>query len=410
MASLSDRDRKVVWHPYTQHGLGLPLLPVVRAEGAWLHLEDGRRILDAISSWWVNLHGHGHPALARALAGQARELDHVLRAGATHEPAVLLAETLVAAVQARGTSLSRVFYSDDGSTAVEVALKMAWQWGLQTGRTPSRFLALEGGYHGDTLGAMAVGAHSGMHEPFAPLLPPVDFVPPGDVPALEAALAAGGHAAMILEPMVQGTAGMRMHSADYLRDVQRLCRQHGVLLILDEVFSGFYRTGPCFAFEHAGVSPDLLCLSKGLTGGTLPLAVTLSTESVYEAFLSTDRRRAFLHGHSYTGNPIGCAVALASWALLHEAGAAEARERIASRTRAHVAQLGGRSLGTIGAVDLTAGDYFSDLALRLQRAALERGVLLRPLGPVLYSVPPYCTTEAEVDLIYEVVAALRGQL
>lgn len=424
MSDLISRDRAALWHPYTQHATEGDPLPVVSASGAWLTLADGRKILDCISSWWVNLHGHAHPDIAEAIAAQARTLEQVIFAGFTHEPAVKLAESLTGAAKARGLPLTRAFFSDNGSTAVEVALKLAFQHFQQRGEAKrTRFIALHGAYHGDTFGAMAVGEPDGFHTAFRKLLPPVDFVAPGDLAALEALLAdrPGQHAAFIFEPLLQGAGGMRIHSADFLRAATERCRAAGMLLIADEVFTGFHRTGQWLAVEHAGVRPDLICLSKGLTGGFLPLGATLATETLYETFLAPDKSRAFLHGHSYTGSPLACAAANASWELLQRP---ETQARIAvitARTAMHITRLAShprvtdaRSLGTIGALDLRLpadqpAGYFSTLAPRLRAAALERRLLLRPLGNVLYAVPPYCVTDEELDRIYDGMGELAGR-
>ncbi|MGH9750771.1 MAG: adenosylmethionine--8-amino-7-oxononanoate transaminase [Candidatus Polarisedimenticolia bacterium] len=419
-SDLAARDARVVWHPYTQHGLGIAPLPVAAARGAYLVLHDGREILDAISSWWVVLHGHAEPRIAAAIAAQAGRLDQAMFAGLTHEPAVRLAETLVAAATERGLPLARVFFSDDGSTAVEVALKMAFQYHRQTGAGERRrFVALAGAYHGDTLGAMAVGDPEGFAAPFRPLLMEADFVAPGDAAALARLLLEGPprHAALIVEPLVQGAGGMRFHEPAFLQEAERLCRATGTLLICDEVFTGFHRTGTWLASEQAGVRPDLLTLSKGLTGGFLPLAVTLATAAIFEAFLSGDRTRAFLHGHSFTANPLGCAAALASWERLQEPDCRARIQAIGARTASHVERLRvhprarrARSLGTIGAVDLEGPPgYFSRLGPRLAARALERGVLLRPLGNVLYAVPPLCVTDAEIDRIYATILDLLDE-
>ncbi len=421
--SLPARDAAVLWHPYTQHATEGEALPVVSASGAWLTLADGRRLLDAVSSWWVTLHGHGQPEIAAAIAAQARELEQVIFAGFTHAPAVALAEGLAADARALGMAAPRIFYSDDGSTAVEVALKIAFQFFQQRGETRRRrFIALHGAYHGDTLGAMAVGEPEGFHAFFRPLLPPVDFVPPDDLAALDRLLKErpGEHAAFIFEPLLQGAGGMRIHSAEFLAAAVERCRAAAIFCIADEVFTGFHRTGPRFACEAARVAPDLLCLSKGVTGGFLPLGVTVAAGALYEAFLHPDKARAFLHGHSFTGSPLACAAALKSREILERP---ETRARLAAigeRTRDRVARLGGhprvahaRALGTVGAIDLKpptgdAGGYFSALGSKLRAAALARGVLLRPLGNTLYAVPPYCVTDDELDRIYEVMGELAG--
>jgi len=416
---LVERDARVLWHPYTQHGLERDPLPVARARGAWLELADGRRVLDAISSWWACLHGHAHPRLAAAIARQAQELDHVLFAGATHEPAVRLAEELLA-LAPRG--LSRVFYSDDGSTAVEVALKMVAQAWTQRGE-PQRtvFIALEGAYHGDTFGAMAAGDPDPFFRAFAPFLFAVRRVP-ADERALGAALEELGPraAGLIVEPLVQGAAGMRVHGAEFLRAARGLCDRHDLPLIADEVLTGFGRTGALFACERAGIAPDLLCLGKALTGGTLPLAATLTTEALFEAFLHHERARFFPHGHTFTANPIACAAALASLELCREDDVPARLERIGARIAGELESLASdpgvlalRRLGGIVALELAVpeGDrpgYASELGLALRRAALERGVLLRPLGNVLYAMPPACLDEEECALVGRTMRALAS--
>ncbi len=415
--SLVERDARVLWHPYTQHGLERDPLPVARASGAWLELHDGRRILDAISSWWSCLHGHSHPHISAAIAHQARELDHVLFAGATHEPAVALAEQLL---ELAPPGLARVFYSDDGSTAVEVALKMvaqAWQQRGEPQRTA--FVALEGAYHGDTFGAMAAGDPDPFFHAFAPFLFAVRRVP-AEAQRLEEALTELGPraAGLIVEPLVQGAAGMRMHGPEFLRAARELCTRHGLPLIADEVMTGFGRTGSLFACQRAGIAPDLLCLGKGLTGGTLPLAATLTTEALFEAFLHHERTRFFPHGHTFTANPIACAAALASLELCRRDGVPERLERIGARIARELAPLADdprvlelRHVGGIVALELAtpSGDrpgYASALGLALRRRALEYGVLLRPLGNVLYAMPPACLDDEECALVAETMGAL----
>lgn len=409
VADWVERDARRCWHPYTQHGLGEAPLVVTGARGAWLELADGRRVLDAISSWWSVLHGHGQPELVRAMEQQAQRLDHVLFAGCTHPPAIELAEALASAAP---SGLTRVFYSDDGSTAVEVALKLSYQLFLRRGE-PRRttFLALDGGYHGDTFGAMAAGDPRPFFSDFAPLLFDVHRAP-ATVEGLEEAFAQVGDncAALIVEPLVQGAAGMRMYGAEVLQAARGLCDAHGTLLIADEVMTGFGRTGTLFASEQAGVCPDLMCLAKGLTGGMLPLAATLAREDIYAAFLGQDRGRAFFHGHTFTGNPIACAVALASLALVDRDDVPGRLARLGERLESGLEPLRGldgvrevRRLGGIVAVELRARDgdagYLSDAGERLRAACRDREVLLRPLGNVLYAMPPACTTDAEIDLI-----------
>jgi len=362
------------------------------------------------------LHGHGHPALVRAISEQAERLDHVLFAGTTHEPAVALAEGLLRVVP---EGLRRVFYSDNGSTAVEVALKMALQAWVQRGEPQRRvFIGLEGSYHGDTFGAMAVGDPDPFFLPFQPLLFESRRVAP-NTEALTSALEELGNraAGVLLEPRVQGACGMRMHSAEFLRDARRLCDEAGLPLIADEVMTGFGRTGSLFACGSAGITPDLMCLGKGLTGGMLPLAATVTTEAIFETFLSPERSRAFFHGHTFTANPIGCALGLASLELSIGNDVAAQLDAIGRRIEAPLADRLDperfllRRTGGIVALDLPAPEgeaagYLASLAPRLRSEAVRRGVLLRPLGNVLYALPPACTSEGECDRIAEVMLEL----
>lgn len=412
--ALMHRDKKVIWHPFTQHGIEADFLPVESAKGAWLHLKDGRKILDAISSWWVNLHGHGNPEIAQAIYKQALELEHTVFAGFTHEPAIEFAETLIAATQQAGAELTRCFYTDNGATAVEAAMKMAYQYHINLGHeTRNKFIAIFDSYHGDTLGCMSLSERASYHSHFHKLLPQVDFISSEDVTALEKMLLQqpDQYAALIIEPMVQGATGMKMHSAEFLADVAALCKKAGVLLICDEVFTGFYRTGTCFAFEQAGIQPDILCLGKGITGGFLTLAATLTTEEIFNAYCSNDIKKAFLHGHTYTANPIACAAAIASWKILQQAATQQAIKNISLQTAAWIEHLSqhknceaARSLGTIGAIEKRhVGNYGSNAAYKIRDFALQHNILLRPLGAVVYTLPPYCTTEAELNQAYQVI-------
>jgi adenosylmethionine-8-amino-7-oxononanoate aminotransferase len=413
-------DRAHVWHPYTQMQTAEPPLAVVRGEGAWLELADGRRLLDGISSWWVTLHGHAHPRLVAAAAEQAARLEQVIFAGFAHEPAARLAAELAALAP---PGLERAFYSDDGSTAVEVAMKMAvqlWRHRGEPGRT--LFVALEGAYHGDTFGAMAAGGSRLFHGAFADLLCEVRHLPvpvagkslDECVEAAERLLATEERriAALVVEPIVQGAGGMRIYPPEFLRWLRRATARRGIPLVADEVFTGFGRTGRMFACEHAGVAPDLLCLSKGLTGGLLPLGATLASEAVFADFLSDDRARTFFHGHSYTANPIACAAARASLALLAETAAlarVAALERLFAGRLRRLASLPAvaatRGIGALAVVELAAaGDgsgYLDPRGPRLQRALLDRGIFLRPLGDVVYFLPPYCVTDAECHQVFD---------
>jgi adenosylmethionine-8-amino-7-oxononanoate aminotransferase len=418
-----------IWHPFTNSALDLPPLLVERAEGVYLHTKDGRRILDAISSWWVNLHGHANPRIAAAIAEQARKLEHVILAGFTHDAAEELAERLRKWL---APELTHLFFSDDGSTAVEVALKMAVQHFSNQERGEKReIVALEHGYHGDTAGAMSVSDDSPFTEPFSGMRYPVHRVhsaycyrcPEGlkretcqieCVQQLETLLAERGEkiAAVIVEPLLQGAGGMIVHPVEFLQKVRALCTKHDVLLIADEVLTGFGRTGKMFACDLAGVTPDLMCLSKGITGGFLPMGVTLCTDRVEAPFRREDRRHTFYHGHSYTGNALACAAATASLQIFDDE---PVFDRIATIVRTHSERLpqlrefspvgDTRQIGTIGALELRADDagYLSAMRPKLYQFFLERGVLLRPLGNVVYVLPPYVISPDELHHVYDVI-------
>ena len=408
-----------IWHPFTQHAVAPPAILIERGEGARLITPDGRRIIDAIASWWVTLHGHGHPRIAAAIARQAATLEQVIFAGFTHAPAETLARRLLDRAPA---GLEVAFFSDSGSTAVEVAVKMAVGFWHHRGERRSRIVALEDGYHGDTFGAMACGARGLFTEPYWPMLFEVERLPfpsPGAEAATIEAFAAilrrdgGTIAALILEPLVLGAGGMRMYQPWVLRALADLCRQHGVLLIADEVMTGFGRTGTFFACEQAGVAPDLMCLSKGLTGGFLPMGVTLATKAIYDAFYAEDRAKMFFHSSSYTGNPIACAAALASLDVWDEEPVFQRIEAIAAQHRQRLEGLCGRpevmatrQTGTIAAIEVRvpAAGYLAELGPRLYRFFLERDVLLRPLGNVVYVLPPYCITRDELDAVYDAIS------
>jgi len=423
LASLQALDRDLVWHPFTQARTAPPATAVRSARGAALTDFQGREILDLVSSWWVTLHGHGHPAIARAIARQAETLEQVIFAGFTHQPAVELCRRLTALLPG---GLRRCFFSDNGSTAVEVALKMACQaWRNRGEPGRGRFLAFQGGYHGDTVGAMSAGVSSGYFKPWKRLLFPVDLLPApatwlGDATAqaredaaldqMERHLGRYGDrtAAAIIEPLVQGASGMRMHRPRFLRGAVERLRAKGVLVIFDEVMTGFGRLGALFGCLEAGIAPDLVCLSKGLTGGALPMALTITTDAVHEAFLDERMDMAFLHGHSFTANPLGCAAALASLDLLLDPACAAARARIERRHRAGLAPLVAagpgasrlRIQGTIAAFQVAGPGR----AARMRPWLLERGLLVRPLGSTLYLLPPYCITDGQLDRAYEGIA------
>ena len=442
------RDLAVLWHPCTQmreHPDALPLLPVARGDGAWLVGHDGRRTLDGVSSWWTNLHGHAEPRIAEAIARQARTLEQVILAGFSHAPAVELAERLLAVAprQPGRAPLAKVFYADNGSAGVEVALKMAFHWYRNRGDEPRRtkFVALTNSYHGETVGALSVGDIPLYRRVYAPLLLDVLFAPTPDAFGTADARAAAARAedaadalarlldahpgevcALILEPLVQCAGGMRMHHPVYLKRVRDLCDAHGVFLIADEIATGFGRTGTLFAFDQAGVQPDLMCLSKGLTGGFLPLCAVLATQQIYDGFLDDSRERAFLHSHSYSGNPLACAAALASLDILQQddviarnRDTAATMAALAAPFAAHPLVAEVRQTGMILAIELqpepenaddgNAVEIAGRRGLRMYRAALDRGVLLRPLGDVLYWMPPYCVDDAQLALLADATHA-----
>lgn len=420
-----------VWHPFTRLSLGEDIHRVVRGEGAVLHLDDGRELIDGISSWWVNLHGHGNTVIADAIHEQAKRLEHVIFAGFTHDPAEELAHRLCDLLPA---GLDRVFFSDNGSTAVEVALKMARQYWTNRGEQQrTRILAFDGAYHGDTVGAMSAGARSVFSDAFSPWLFDVDRLPypatwigDAEADAMEAAAydaftaALDAHegriAAMILEPLVQGAGGMRMARAAFLRRICEAARERGILIIFDEVMTGFGRTGTLFALEQVGITPDFLCLSKGLTGGFLPMSITVTSTRIQEAFRGTDAAHTFWHGHSYTANPLGCAAALASLDLSLKA-VPRIRE-VETRHRRFIEELPEgwhhpRVCGSILAMDLKtdgASGYLADVGPKLRAAFIREGVLLRPLGDTVYVMAPYVTTNAQYERIYEALRRVPAGL
>jgi adenosylmethionine---8-amino-7-oxononanoate aminotransferase len=416
-----------IWHPFTHLHLDPAPLKVVRAKGCYLYTEDGRPILDAISSWWVNLHGHCHPHISQGIAAQTATLDHVLLAGFSHPAVEQLSEKLRRFVPA---PMDHVFYSDNGSTAVEVALKLAVQYWRNVGRPGKKgIVALEHAYHGDTVGAMAVGAESVFNEAFASMCFPVQRVqsayclrcPVGKrrsecsidcLASLSRMLESnsGEIAAVIVEPLLQGAGGMIVHPVEFLQGIRKLCTEHDVLLIADEVLTGFGRCGKMFACDLAGVAPDLMCLSKGITGGFLPLGATLCTDRIHEQFIG--EQRTFFHGHSYTGNPMACAAARANLEIFETENVFERIDAIASSHQGHLQRISShprvdevRQIGSVAAIELKAEDhgYSSNLRARLYKYFLDRGVLLRPLGNVVYILPPYVITLEELDHIYGVI-------
>lgn len=437
--TLAERDAQVIWHPFTQHQTSQLPLEIQSAHGALLHTSDGTEIIDAVSSWWVTNHGHTHPNIIHAVSEQAKTMEQVIFAECTHEPAVRLAEDLLPLLPG---GMSRLFFSDDGSTSVEVAMKACIQIARQKGVSVPRVAALEDAYHGDTIGAMSAGARSVFSNPFEPYLFEVDRLPspagawdpssPEAETASQAALAAlrawldsraGETACVIVEPLVQGSAGMRMYPRSYLEGLDALCRERGVPWIADEVFTGFGRTGRLFACDdladHPSLHPSAICMSKGLTGGFLPLGATAFHESIFQQFLSNDRSRTFFHGHSFTGSPLGCAAALASLDILRKQETTQRWKRMEGLQRRFLADLsarhhlgGSRVLGTIAAFELPEakdgylalrGDELAPRGSAIARACRERGVLVRPLGDTIYVMPPWCIRDHELERVYDVL-------
>ncbi len=431
-------DRRHVWHPFSRFRDQDDPIVIASGQGAVLRTMQGREILDCISSWWVNLYGHGHPHIAEAIYRQASQLEQVIFAGFTHEPAIRLSTALAELLP--GT-LNRVFFSDNGSTSVEVALKMAAQYWQNLGQDRQRVMVFEGGYHGDTVGAMSVGVSSGFFDVWKKWLIDVDVMPfpetwidDADCPAKEIqALAevdrfleqhAQDVVAMILEPLVQGAAGMRMCRPEFLNAIVQRLQRHDVLVILDEVMTGFGRTGQRFACQVAGLQPDLICLSKGLTGGFMPMGITVASDRIFDSFGSGEKSRMFCHGHSYTANPLGCAAALASLELLQNAETEHNWGRIEEAHRRGLQQLTDRPnatrcrlTGTIAALDVAVEEagYQSPLVDRLKSLFWkadreELGYLIRPLGNVVYLMPPYCMTNQQIDDAWQVIASALQQI
>lgn len=421
-----------IWYPFTILKGAQEPIKAESGKGIWLTLEDGHEIVDCISSWWVNLHGHAHPDIVEAIQEQAEKLEHVIFANFTHEPAEALAAKLTKKLP---SNLNRVFFSDNGSTAVEVALKMALQYWQNKGQPRKKFIAFEGAYHGDTFGAMSAGARSLFTQVFNELLFEVEYLPwpetwMGDESAgkredeiidiLETKLTQHpeSYAGIIIEPLVQGAGGMRMCSEDFLQKLHWVNRQFDTLLIFDEVMTGFGRTGDWFASKRAQVEPDIICLAKGITGGFLPLAVTVSTDEVYQAFYSDDPLETLWHGHSYTANPLGCAAALASLDLLEENQEQfKSMEKIHEESMLSLATLEcihkARVKGTIAAFTIrneAESGYLNEIGNQIKQRCVEYDLLLRPLGDVVYLMPPYCITESELKMVYKKIGSLLADL
>jgi len=412
-----------IWHPFAQHALQRAFPAVIGAKGAYLTLRGGERILDAISSWWVITHGHCHPKIVTAIKAQAETLDQVIFAEYTHEPAERVAAKLIALAP---KGLEHVFFSDSGSTAVEVAIKMALGFWRHTGEPRHRIIVMEHSYHGDTIGTMSAGARGPFTEAYDPLLFAVERIPfpavgheSATLDALDSLCRRGDAAAFLVEPLVLGAGGMLMYAPEVLKEFARICASHGVLFIADEVMTGWGRTGTMFACEQADVTPDIACYSKGLTGGSLPLAVTLCRHEIFQVHYATDRRRTFFHSSSFTANPIACAAALANLDVWETEPVRERVTALAALQASQLARLRDdarfenvRQTGTIAAMDIKAPDpgYLSQLGPKLQKSFRESRVLLRPLGNTIYVLPPYCVTSNDLDLVYDAIQAAAASV
>jgi len=424
--TLSEKDKKYIWHPYTQHKNSDDNITITHAEGAYLFDESGKKYIDAISSWWTNIHGHSHPYIAEQIFKQAQKLEHVIFAGFTHEPAVSLAERLLDLLP---SNQNKIFFSDNGSTAVEVALKMTFQYWQNKGKKRSKVVAFKNAYHGDTFGAMSVSGRSTFTNAFESFLFDVVFI---DAPVhgkeknamkqFEAELIKDKDkiACFIFEPLVQGTAGMVIHSSKVLSEMILLCRKKNVLTIADEVMTGFGRTGKFFASDYLTAKADIFCLSKGITGGAMALGVTSCTNDINSAFFSDNKMKTFFHGHSYTANPLACASANASLDLFEKEKTLQKIKKInskhktfAGQIKKHVAVKEVRLFGTILAIELKTKNetsYFNSIRDKAYNFFITKGILIRPLGNVIYLMPPYCISDNDLDYIYKSINEFLNSL
>lgn len=419
LKALQLQDKSNIWHPFSPLAGNDPI-PVKKAKGVYIHTYDDRKIIDAISSWWVNVHGHSHKKINKAISRQAAKVEQVIFAGFTHKPAIDLAKSLKKILP---DPIDKLFFSDNGSTSVEVSLKLALQYWHNLGAPRKKIIAMEGAYHGDTFGSMSVAERNIFSAPFNDLLFEVDFIPfpEGDgtasLKAMER-LAGDDVAAFIFEPLVQGASGMRMYPAKVLDGLISRAKKHQIVCIADEVMTGFGRTGKIFACDYLAEKPDLMCLSKGITGGYLPMGMTAVSRRLVEAFAVDDKYKAFFHGHSYTGNPLACAAANASMRLLLSKGCEQDIARITKKNQvfasafpAHPRVKGIRTLGTILAIELHAPDagYTSHLKEEIYDFFMARDILLRPLGNVIYLLPPYIIADKELDRIYAAILAFFAE-
>ncbi len=418
---LQQRDKAVNWHPYTQMKTADDIIPVIKGKGIYLYDAEGKKYMDVVSSWWVTLHGHSHPHIAQRVFEQLNTLEQVIFAGFTHEPAIQLSENLLELLP---DNQEKVFYSDNGSTAVEVALKMCIQYAHNQGKKKTKILAFKNAYHGDTFGAMSVSGKSFWTKPFESMLFEVVFIDTPNAENLENLQnqikeLVDETACFIYEPLVQGAAGMLMYKPEDLSQLMKFCREQGLLLIQDEVFTGFGRTGKLFAADHLTDQPDIMCFSKGLTGGTMPMGITTCSNEIYDAFLSDDKHKTLFHGHSFTANPLACAAALASMELLLNEETQVNIKRITQQHSEFIKELGlhpcvenARQTGTILAFDFKTGQgtsYFNEIGKKLYQEFLQRGIIMRPLGNVIYLVPPYCITAEELEFVYRNISEVLDQ-
>lgn len=415
--TIQERDRKAVWHPFTQLKTAPLPIAITKGEGAHFYDDKGNKYIDAIASWWVNIHGHAHPYLAKKVSEQLSTLEHAIFSGFTHEPAVQLAERLLKRLP---ENQSKIFYSDNGSTAVEVALKMSFQYWSNIGNKKTKVIAFENAYHGDTFGGMSVGARNAFNNPFEKLLFDVIHIPlpvkgkeDESIQALKSTLKKEVISTFIFEPLVQGAAGMFMYSEKVLDEMIQICKKHEVITIADEVMTGFGRTGKFFASDFLKNKPDIICMSKGITGGVMPLGATSCAQFIFDAFMSEDKMKTFFHGHSYTANPTACSAALASMDLFDQPEAFENIQRIEKqhatfleKIKNHKALIEVRQKGTILAFEIKTREethYLNSLAENISAFFIERGIIIRPLGNIAYIIPPYCISNEDLEIIYGAV-------
>ena len=424
MASWIEKDRQYVWHPFTQMKIAPVPLEVVAAKDAAFYTANEEKYIDINSSWWVNVHGHGNEYIGKALSEQFSKIDHTIFADATHHKAIELAERICKKLP---EPFQKVFFSDNGSTAVEVALKMVVQYWYNQGIEKPKILALDGAYHGDTFGAMAIGQRGGFNTPFEPYFFDVDFL---EFPTLEREqeilkttllqMEKGDVGCLIVEPLVQGSAGMRMYRPEFLDELLRLAKRFEVKIIFDEVMTAWGRTGKLFAMNHCTETPDIVCLSKGLTGGTLPLGLTVSTDEIYNAFLSDNKANALLHGHSFTGNSLSCACACASLDLFEQdqtwlniSRIESWNQRLFDELENHTKIRDIRYIGTILAIELkqkSASSYYAGIRDEIVKHFLDKGIFIRPLGNIFFFNPPYCITDEELEQVRETTIEFLNKL